>query len=125
MTNQQAYQRVRFWFSRPNARYGMGMDEGCVYRAHTNANSLIKCAVGCLIPNNIYANIQTLHPDIEFLSLYDMSNLVPDLQEVDLEFLKKLQSMHDSCARQNRPMSFFIRRLDALARRYELVVSVT
>lgn len=51
MTITEAYQQMREYFSRPEARLAKKDGGGCEYRTDDNR----KCAVGCLIPDNLYA----------------------------------------------------------------------
>lgn len=70
---------------------------GCRYRAVQGDGTVLKCAVGALIPDDLY------YPDMEQLTPFQLLNLTalqslfatPNRQRT-LELLRELQSTHDS-----------------------------
>lgn len=57
MKTQEAYERIREFFSRPDAQLAKRGDGGmpaCFYRGDSNPASPLRCAVGCLIPDELY-----------------------------------------------------------------------
>ena len=92
-------------FSKPEADYGLNGDYGqCVYRGPNNK----RCAIGCLIPDEIYDPVW----DLEILVIKELmdDNYLPNLfsKEIDIDFLISLQDLHDGCALAKKPMSDFL-----------------
>lgn len=118
MTDQQAYEKIRAWFTRPNAVFGWDKEtESCVYRGGYKALSRARCAVGCLIPSRRY------HSDLEDCDPGIVAREIPELHGVNVSFLEQAQSVHDSLAfKGNEYLSDFIERLDRLAKNYKLEV---
>lgn len=127
MTTQQAYEKMRAWFSKPGRPFGYDDRLGaCQYRGGGDPHSSIRCAVGCLIPPRKY------DPEIELQTVWaqpDYFELV--LPGVDLGFLDEAQRAHDRLATDKSlpteaRRARFIEALDLLAKRYKLdVVSDT
>lgn len=101
LTKQQAYEHIRHYFTRPGARLSRGLDR-CYYRHPDDGRA---CAVGCLIPDELY------NPDMEGRSAHSV--LTRDLGwDDDLAvFLGAAQRKHDSA----NDVADFLLRLDALA----------
>lgn len=128
MTKTDVINKVRKHFSQPDAEYGflIGVDTSeyaaslndgtigdvCVYRGDHDASSPIRCAFGCLIPDELYdpefdrgsfaADVCVSYPEIADLFADDVS----------YEWLNNLQRIHDTCARNNDPMEVFLAELD-------------
>jgi len=136
MDTQEAYERMREYFSRPDAVLAkiVWNDAGatCSYRDE-NGN---KCAVGCLISDELYDSYleekqQTLGEAIEGAFVGLIINESPILKELlngedsegarKLAFLSKSQYLHDNQA--NTP-EHFIDLLDDLASSFDLKVPV-
>ncbi len=112
MTNQETFDRVAAHLLNQGERSYVG--EACAYRGKNG----LKCAVGCLIPDDRYtANIEgvpvciMLAKELETLLGFPVS-----ITQVNL--LQKLQEIHDQDAPARWP-----RRLVRLAERYALTVS--
>ena len=117
MTTQEAYEKIRKWFTRPNAVYGYNEKEvQCQYRANEKARSLRRCAIGCLIPNRMY------NVDLEGRPSTEVLERVPSLDGIDPLFVKEVQQTHDRCAVEGRSLSKFLSELDDIARTFELKV---
>lgn len=53
-TREEAYRKIVQHFSQPGARLGKSVDGiGCAYRQEVQGE-VVKCAVGCLIPDEAY-----------------------------------------------------------------------
>ena len=91
MTKQEIFNKVWKWFI--TDKHPQSRDiRGCKYRTKDSA-----CAVGCLIPDELY------EPTMEGRGVNGLLMHYPKLQkvlgyDVDLAFLKILQSTHDHYA---------------------------
>lgn len=108
MTNQEAYEAIRAYFTRPRARLAKDADGGCFYRWGGRRTARTKCAVGCLIPNDQY------DPDFEGCSAYLLVPKVPVLADINRDFLERVQNAHDV----SDDVAEFLTRLDKVARSY-------
>lgn len=124
MTTQQAYERIRAYFTQPGAQLARvpAADEldpaDCVYRKR-KGNRILKCSVGCLIPKNMY------DPSMEGLAAVQLfDGRYPGLSEhfsgVNKDFLSMAQSAHDDA----KSVEDFIQELDRLARSHRLEAGV-
>lgn len=123
MTTQEAYEQIKEFFSQPDAV--RGFDEngmGCVYRAGEDRLSPIRCAFGCLIPDEMY------HPDIEGLGADEAFRWLQRegipidtiMDDVDLGFICAAQVAHD----KSETITEFLERLDEIAAsKYQLQVN--
>lgn len=151
MTTQEAYERMRVYFSRPGAKRAITDDPAdddhtlCCYRTEDGA----ACAVGCLIPDELY------DPAIERASATclltgsvnerdeeggALANKIPIpqitqlLAQIDPKFLDEAQTLHDRdhhsyydeagdwMEERNTP-ALFISNLDALAETFDLDIT--
>lgn len=86
MKNQEAFNTMVQHLRKQSAKsLQAGSDIKCMYRAPNG----LRCAVGCLIPDNEYAD----HMDNS--SLCRVIELVPALQEISYSLLTMMQSIHD------------------------------
>lgn len=136
MTTQEVYEAMREFFSRPEAVPAKSA-EACHYRfdpakvpagynpdedprvpeAH-HAAAPLRCAVGCLIPDELY------RPDMEgvwALALIDSGQLGRMFDEADSTFIMKAQRLHDDYSTVTA--QDFVRKLDTLATEFGLEVS--
>lgn len=126
---QEAYERIRAYFSEPGAVLAKSEYGSCYYRAE---DGIAKCAVGCLIPDELYDKIineddgETLGEAIEgnaLSELVDFTLLKPIVNGDDevgqnkLHFLEDAQRLHDRVAAS---AADFVVKLDALARDFDL-----
>lgn len=69
-------------------------EERCRYRSETDRGKTNGCAIGCMIPDDMY------HPSIENLAITGAYKRVPALRDwfstVDIGLLRQLQSAHDA-----------------------------
>jgi hypothetical protein len=126
MTTQEAYEAIRMYFSQPGAKLAKnssfnGTYSQCFYRMPILANGreevgMLKCAVGCLIPDELY------EPDMENIPACEVTIWNRDMKEVfegvDIDFLAAAQSAHDIATTQDTVT--FIKQLDTLAEVYDL-----
>lgn len=130
MTEQEAYNKIRAWFTRPTAKFGYNQNEGderegmCVYRGNGKAGSRTRCAVGCVLPNELYS------PDMEGMA-FGLEPRSPALRRgVSFEakfpeaasyigeaglFLSMAQEIHDDAANSERSLESFIASFDEFA----------
>lgn len=104
MTTQEAYEAIREFFSRPEAT--LAWDEGlgeCVYRGGGEPDSPIRCAFGCILPDDLYS------PNMEGTSVIILKDSEPGsmwkpvlrhFEGVNLKFLERAQHAHDSLAQE-------------------------
>lgn len=113
MTTQEAYDRIREFFLRPEAelaRSGESSFATCYYRKGEVADSPVRCAVGCLIPDEHYSR------SFEGVSV---SALDYDFGEVNIDFLEHAQDAHDRAA----SVEEFLSALSSVAHRFGLEVA--
>lgn len=119
LTRQQAYDRMREYFARPDAQQAAD-DGNCAYRAEDGS----KCAIGCLIPDDLY------DPEMEGAStahLFDRFHWLPFAPD-DVEFYRRAQRIHDTWTpyydqKENIPFQeWMLSGLDALAAEWGLKV---
>ena len=120
METRTAYDTITAYFSQPGAV--LAQDEyggACHYR--DAYNPMVRCAVGCLIPDAIYSEAfegQGIH------ALLDEENregcYAPELAEffagVEHEFLDRVQRAHD----ESKTVEEFLGRLRIIGAEYEL-----
>jgi hypothetical protein len=120
VTTQDAYDRMRAWFTQPDVvmAYGpspsfpddRGADTNCLYRAPNGG----RCAIGCLIPNELY------NPEMEgsaITALYGFNDTIDALfKDADIDFLMRAQDAHD----ESHDIPTFLAKLDAVARKHHL-----
>lgn len=110
MTNQEAYDGVMKWLTRPNAKRcstAPGLGAQCVYYDPITEN---RCAIGGHLPLDIAKRLKKAAIGIQGIlnesedDLYDVENLdlelIPFIKDyydgVDVGLLDSLQRMHDS-----------------------------
>lgn len=129
MTAQEAYERIRAWFISPRHTFGYDTEENaCVYRGAFKAESLKRCAVGCLMSVQDYIS---LGENPEYMTIEEIEVKL-GWHQGDRKlhgFLEKAQIIHDALASEtsNGQMTKelradFISRLDKLAKRFSLEV---
>lgn len=124
MTTQEAYETMRAYFSRPGATYAY--DDGaamCQYRTRSGD----KCAVGCLIPDELYERrFEDYVAAVGLMSLIEAEEnhaLFAIFADIDLDFLVAAQDAHDKNAtRDNANISLFLAELDLVAEYHKLKV---
>lgn len=122
MTNQEAYEKVRAHFSRPDTVFGLDpLTDECVYRADCDAYSPVKCSIGVLIPDELYES--WFENESIFTLIHTLRLVVTELMGCDEYWLANMQRLHDRTA-QNALMSLeekkehFIKELDELWAKY-------
>lgn len=122
MTKQEAYEKIRKHFSKPDAVYGYSADAGrCFYRVDQKPYSKYRCAVGCLIPDKKY---DPRFDDDDWIvgdiaeTLGWVENYIYDEERL-VGFLDTVQSIHDNAAGTS-PIAAFIQKLDRLAKEHRL-----
>src|SRR5207237_1084118 len=91
----------------------------CRYRLTEHAEDTVRCAVGVLIPDNVY------EPEFEEHALCSLQREFPELlgeegSETGV-FLHDIQTLHDRCATVRDSMSYFLEELDQRAVTYGAV----
>lgn len=121
---QAVYEKVRAWFSKPDAVYGYEHGK-CVYRGGSNPQSQVRCSVGAVLDDSEYEPRWDEGSDeesgVNVYAIYD-DTWPKSLRGVKLDFLDVMQNIHDNCANENLLMSTFIADLDGLASKYGLKV---
>lgn len=130
MTNQEAYDAILAHFEQDGAVFGWGdirriddngyvsVERDCVYRGNGDPKSPLRCAFGCLIPDDLY------NPGMEGTTasgVLTVSGKYGDLKAhfdgLNLTFLDTIQGMHDRLAREGEysvnAMQVFIDQLKA------------
>jgi hypothetical protein len=129
MNTQQAYVKIRKWFSDPSHEPGYETTtDRCVYRYGGDPKSQVRCAVGCLIPNRIYdpsLDDPNLSGVVASSAVTYTNELSDFFQDVDVDFLESVQTLHDDmCIGRDVPKGFdrvkFINQLDQIASEHEL-----
>lgn len=113
MTTQEAYESIRAYFSRPRAVLFKSPNGNCFYRKETGSKSVVKCAVGCLIPKSQYK------ASFENRAIAEIYSKIPALDGIDVYFLEGVQNKHDS---SSDTATDFVSQLDDLASIYHLKV---
>ena len=105
MNRRVIYETVRQHLLTQRAKSQTGGD--CLYRGPNG----LKCAIGCLIPDEVYK------PDMESLDVMGMLKLWPNHPFSDIRdlFLRDLQCIHD-----NLEPEYWTSALDDFAHRYNL-----
>lgn len=98
MTRQEVFNKVWDWFIvQKNPQSVDYEEEDCKYRIFKEDKTL-KCAIGCLIPDDLYEpkmdegagyNCKSL------LLIYPTLKKTLDIKDEDFEFLSDLQTAHD------------------------------
>lgn len=126
MTTQEAYEKIRAYFSRDGADLAYeAYDDGarkCLYRTADGR----KCAVGCLIPDELYrprfeGNAVDGIVNTEDAALRELLNGKSVEGARKLTFLVEAQEAHDG----SMSVREFIERLDELAAEHNLNVAAT
>ena len=132
MTTQEAYEAIRDYFSQPGRERAIDPEsDDCVYKGPKGQ----KCAVGCLIPDNLYS------PEFEGNTLGTLLVLLRDWKDSDAQaaevyallnddeskvsFLTEAQRLHDGQGASDMEEveefgPWFVTRLDSLAERHGL-----
>jgi hypothetical protein len=119
-STQEAYERIRRYFSRPSAQLAKHIGPldttNCEYRKGRQRNGRA-CAVGCLIPNELYTSRLEDQPAGEAIRFSD--GLFTYFRNVNELFLENAQHAHDRLA---TTAPHFVSLLDDLARDFNLTV---
>lgn len=89
MTRQQIFTKVKNHLLSQNAK-AMGKYATCMYRTAEG----LKCAVGCLIPDDVYTS-RIEHKTVENLCDGAVKEFT-FLKDFDKNFLRRLQVIHDN-----------------------------
>ncbi len=123
-TVQQAYDRIRAYFSKPGARIAFSDEANtCRYRYTDSGGHIRKCAIGCLIPKKDYEPQydfnMTTHQVLQALGWVD--GPYPTSDDDLSVFLVLAQTRHDEQGASGSPQQF-IADLDLLAADSGLIV---
>jgi hypothetical protein len=110
MTTQEAYESIRAYFTRPGAQLAKKENGFCSYRLDTSSG-VAKCAVGCLIPDDLY-NYKMEDVRVGVL-IRQFPELNPIFEGVSIAFLENAQWAHD--ATETEDVEEFIEELDRVA----------
>lgn len=114
MTAQEAYEGIHAWFSQPGKELSKLTNTitHCYYR-HPNGRD--RCAVGCILPDNLY---DPLMEDVPFPRLLRVSPEICQLLGDDgtEDFLRNAQNLHDRA----KSVKDFLDKLDVYALEFGL-----
>ena len=115
-STRQVLTKIRQYFSRPNARYAIEKIQvgglTCQYRAPDGS----KCAVGVLIPDELYSRAMEQWEPEEVGNFLKSKGILKE--NVPDSLLRDLQSHHDEEAMAGSPMSLFIEDIARLEKEY-------
>ena len=112
---QRTYNTVRTHLLAQNQQ---AIDENghCCYRTTTPEGRVLKCAAGCLIPDDLYEpSMEGVNITAVLLNCESLKERVGVRSVEDMGFLRELQRVHDNTA-----PSFWPTQLTALAERWGL-----
>lgn len=114
---QEAYEKIFRWFSQPNAEFGYSASTSqCFYRDDKDRFSSKRCAIGCLIPDDLYT------PELEGYLANGVATKLYDLfKNVNSSFLTEAQRTHDMEATHGTISSFLLK-LNKVAQDYDLTL---
>jgi hypothetical protein len=142
VTTQEAYEKMRAWFTQPGARLAMKPDPtgGCLYHGDQAGSEYpelagTKCAVGCLIPDALYTpTLEVVGSLAEWEAVMTEDHYYHRAEEINavgavwnalgmddhdkFQFLLAAQQAHDS----SDDASMFVSRLDEIAASNNLAV---
>lgn len=141
LNRQQVYEKVREFFSRPGAVFGYS-GSMCVYRGDGDPLSPVRCAIGCLLPDNLYddgmentgaeevynGDWHNFDDSGNEYEGYGIGHLFDPSDEGMPYFLSEMQEIHDGVARRlkggfpDATMELFITNLDIFAKDNDLQV---
>jgi hypothetical protein len=122
MTKQQAYNKMRRYFTQPGAELSKDKSENlCFYRKRNG--KVRKCAIGCLFPDRLYTeemeNRDAQGVLARFPQLREYFGISDPYDDELADFMLDAQTAHDSSA----TVKGFLRKLDAAARRHGVKVA--
>lgn len=118
-TIQEAYDRIREWFSRPGAERSLA-DGVCRYRATGKNGEVLKCAMGVLIPDEVYDPAWEFSLEDPGLDGGQIARKMGWRKRGLIDFVEYAQRAHDHSGYGG--VMEFLGRLDNLAQRYGLKV---
>ena len=135
MTTQEVYEAQRRFFKEDAICFAVvdkvvenDSDEApidaetiCVYRGDNDPKSPVRCAIGCVLPDELYTAGMEENSVTQVIGTYDA---VAELFEgVDEQYLEESQRAHDLMAEDGcTTLDEFVVRLDQLAKRFCLEV---
>jgi hypothetical protein len=99
MTRQEIFNKAWFHFVTKRRSFAINQNAQCVYRTKNGA----KCAIGCLIPDNLYSPKMDEAPDITASVIHNVY-VQKALKKIGIrykgneKFLTAIQWAHDACA---------------------------
>lgn len=93
MTNQEAFDKV-LTHLRKQGKAAVGENENsgdteCLYRSEQADGTVLMCAAGCLLPDELY------HRNMEGIAVSDYPEIFVDKLGLDIGLLRQMQSAHD------------------------------
>jgi hypothetical protein len=125
LTTQDAYEQMRKWFSDPRHEAGWDPDhKRCVYRGDEGAKSQKRCAVGCIMPDDLYDADLDAGFGVRISEMRDYTDALQSFFDgIDIDFLIEAQDAHDAMAETYMwDRVKFIDQLDLIAFKYCLDV---
>lgn len=130
MTQQEAYEQVRAWLTRPGAQRAQQGQEVCRYRITMEDGTVQKCAVGCLLSEeDLDRSMGSFLGDLdELFHEYGVPDYFQPLVYFDDDmdvyhspFLQEMQNAHDNVNNWSED-GFNVVALDNVARSFQLTV---
>jgi hypothetical protein len=91
MDTQEAYEKMRSWFSKPNHGPGYDPDIGeCAYRGVDENH---RCAVGAILPDKLYKDSFESGGVVNIVT--ESAAVAHYFKDVDISFLSSAQKIHD------------------------------
>ena len=114
LTRQQCAQGIYDHFVVNKSRFAYSNEHGlCRYRTETGA----KCAVGCLIPDEMYDSSMECSNISNLFYFHARSRILKMFNENDIQFLKTCQNWHDDGAQWSLSSSPSPKKTDFMALR--------
>lgn len=99
--DQAAIDAVYAWFSRPYAERGSTTGGSCVYRGDEDPKSHVRCAIGCLMPDELYdSEFEAIGsiPAVMAENRWYETGCAAHFANVETGLLCDMQDKHDSAA---------------------------
>lgn len=107
---------VMGYVKNPDAETAEEIDGKCVYRGDGDPASPVRCAFGCLIPDEIYNPNWDLNGGKISAYLFSHSDALQDLfSSEDQGEIRNLQSLHDSMANSGHSPAEFVEEVKLLS----------
>jgi hypothetical protein len=119
-SNQDAFNKILSWLTRPDASQCVGKEGGCSYRSPSGDNA---CAIGALTPNRMARQIDRSKDNTGILTvLYRYPTAKKWFDKCGEGFLNAMQMFHDDTMFSGCSNSSCLNVLKSIAISYELEI---